>query len=284
MNNTSKIIAGLALIASLASCSQKAEFQSSSYVRFNAEAYSVKEDAGTVRLPVYAYPKNGETSFPRAEEVYTEVSFEIVENSAKAGENFTVEPANGILTFDGESVAYITLNITNLEGEYTSDLDFTIKLTGATRDFTIGAFHTAQITIVDNDHPLAAILGSYTANVVDYWGIRYTIATTVAPVSGSTTAVTVSDLCPYSALAGYKHALSGEVSEDRSQIVIPTDQWIVQGGLIFYPLDNSFDNTDNLILYIDEENHTLTARQPWGAYSASGWLDVVLPTVVFKKQ
>lgn len=170
MNNTSKIIAGLALIASLASCSQKAEFQSSSYVRFNAEAYSVKEDAGTVRLPVYAYPKNGETSFPRAEEAYTEVSFEIVENSAKAGENFTVEPANGILTFDGESVAYITLNITNLEGEYTSDLDFTIKLTGATRDYTIGAFHTASITIVDNDHPLAAILGSYTANVVDYWG------------------------------------------------------------------------------------------------------------------
>ena len=69
------------------------------------------------------------------------------------------------LSFDSVSQA---INITDLAGEYTGDLSFTIQLVSA-GELDLGANSTCTVRISDLDHPLASILGSYTVKVFDYF-------------------------------------------------------------------------------------------------------------------
>lgn len=288
MNKIVKIIAGLAAVASLAACSQKAEYTTYPYVRLNANAYTYTEDAGTVTIPVYAYA-NG---FERTEKVSTEVSFVVKDGTAKAGTNYSVEPASGVLSFDGTSEAAITIKIVDLPGEYTSDLNFTIELTGASNGFTLGGLSDATVTIKDNDHPLANILGTYkTGTVADNWGDTYVITSVVAPVEGSTSEVTISNLCPYSLSQGFSHTLTGVVSDDHKTITLASPQSIYGNALLFVGVaisGNSLSFTDSVVLNIDEEAHTLTTATGYGAYvnqASSGWYDLFPEAgIVFTKQ
>ena len=87
-------LAGLAAL-SLAACSHVAQFTSEDFVAFHTGSVTVSERAGSVKIPVHAYPQNGNPN--------TTVSFKVVEGSAKSGTNFSVEPASGVLTFAGDS-------------------------------------------------------------------------------------------------------------------------------------------------------------------------------------
>ncbi len=289
MNKIVKIIAGLAAVASFAACSQKAEYQTAPFVRLNASEYAYAEDAGTVTIPVYVYADGPE----RTEKVKTEVSFVVTDGTAKAGVNYSVEPASGVLSFDGTSKATITINIVDLPGEYTSDLNFYIELTGASNGFTLGGLTGATCTIKDNDHPLANILGTYkTGTVTDNWGDSYVITSVVAPVDGSTTEVTISNLCPYSASQGFSHKLVGVVSDDRKTITFDTPQSIYSTVILFesYAVSgSSLDRLDKFVLNVNEEEHTLTTANAFGAYvyqaSNSGLYDLFpYSGIVFTKQ
>lgn len=92
MKQIFKILAGAAVIASSAACSQKIDFETFSYARLEAGAYTFNEDAGTVTVPVFARAKDGSPLSGGS------VSFEVVDNTAKAGTDFTVEPAGGSVT------------------------------------------------------------------------------------------------------------------------------------------------------------------------------------------
>ena len=167
MKKLSKILLGAGIVASLAACDRKAEFTTSSFVAFNASSAEVAEDAGSLQIPVYAYAKNGDYAFPRSESASTSVTFEVVDGTAVNGTDFTVEPANGVLTFNGSSEGSITVTPVNHAGVRTGDLSFTIRLTGASDGYTLGGSRETTVTIRDLDHPLASILGSYTATGTD---------------------------------------------------------------------------------------------------------------------
>lgn len=288
MNKIVKIIAGLAAVASLAACSQKAEYKTYPYVRLNADSYTYAEDAGTVTIPVYVYADGAE----RTDKVNTEVSFVVTDGTAKAGVNYSVEPASGVLSFDGTSEAKITIKIVDRPGEYTSDLNFTIELTGASNGFTLGGLTGTTVTIKDNDHPLANILGTYkTGTVADNWGDTYVITSVVAPVAGSTSEVTISNLCPYTVSEGFTHTLTGVVSDDRKTITLASPQSIYGNALLFVGVaisGSSLSITDSVVLNIDEEAHTLTTATGYGAYvnqASAGWYDLFPDAgIVFTKQ
>ncbi len=158
MKNYIKFIAGLVVAASLASCSQKVEFVTSSFASVDKTGYSFAENSAGGQLGVTVFPMNGAPN--------SEVSFKVVDGTAKKDVDFKVEPANGILVFDEDSTAYITVTPIDFDG-YTGNKKFTIELTGASNGYTIGGFNTITVTITDKDHPLAPILGAY--DVVTYY-------------------------------------------------------------------------------------------------------------------
>ena len=171
---------------------------------------------------------------------------------------------------------------------YTGNLNFAIELTGAGDGFTLPgeAVSSTLVTIKDLDHPLSAILGTYKTPVVaDAWGDKYVITSTLEPVDGSVSEVTISNICPYSVQAGYAHKLQGYVSEDRKTLTVPAEQWIVEGGLLFVALDANGNLIDALEFDIDEEAHTLTTKSLYGAMTADGWYDLFpYAGIVFTKE
>lgn len=267
MKKLSKILLGAGIVASLAACDRKAEFTTSSFVAFDATSVEVAEDAGSLQIPVYAYAKNGDYAFPRSESASTSVTFEIVDGTAVNGTDFTVEPANGVLTFSGSSEGSITVTPINHAGVRTGDLSFTIRITGASDGFTLGGARELTVNIKDQDHPLASILGTYLAeSVPDYaQGYYFDITTTVAPVDGTSDQVTLSNLFPYLASAGFTHTVVGVVSEDLTTITISSQFTVnVQGDDVYFVPVSNFDGetyytADELVLNIDTNRHTLTA-------------------------
>ena len=256
MKNIFKVFAAAALL-SIAACTPKAEFKSYNYVSVPSSA--VTTEAAAVVIPVQAYSKTGVGSEG------TEVQFKVVEVKGSNGVDYTVEPANGIINTSVDTPANIVVTPVNKVGEYTGDYMLVIELTGVNNDkFTIGGSYSTDITIQDIDHPLAEMLGTYksTETIVDAWGDKYVIVSEVAPVAGSVNQVTVSNLCPYSAAAGYKHKFQGTVDKDMTTITIPSQQWIVTNGLLFLTPDGS-----DLVLTFDKEKKTLTTSGPYGATS-----------------
>ncbi len=167
MNKISKIFIGLVSVMALASCAEEAVYTTSPFVRFDSATYEVQENAGVIDIPVLAYPLNADLSFPR-EGATTTVTFEVIENTATKGDYFTVEPANGVLTFDNASKANIKVTVTDKSGEFTGPKDFKIKITSASDGYTIGGTNVVTFKIVDLDHPLAAILGTYDVTAVEF--------------------------------------------------------------------------------------------------------------------
>ena len=90
-------LAGLAFL-SLAACSHVAQYTSEDFVAFRSSSFSANESAGSIKIPVIAYPQNGNPN--------TSVSFKVVEKTAKSGTDFTVEPASGVLNFTGAYCNY----------------------------------------------------------------------------------------------------------------------------------------------------------------------------------
>ncbi len=163
MKNILKYIAGAAAAATLAGCDLNplpTFDEADSFVAFDKAAVSVNEDAGTVTLPLTIASVNP---------VKTNISYELVDGTAKSGENYEISDESAVLVFDGtERTGSIVVNIKNIAGTYTGDLSFSVKLVSAT-GLNLGASSVCTVTINDLDHPLSAILGEYTATAHDYF-------------------------------------------------------------------------------------------------------------------
>lgn len=254
-------LAGLAVL-SIAACSHVAQYTGEDFVAFKGTSVSVNESVGSVKIPMMAYPQDGNPN--------TTVSFKVIENTAKAGTDFTVEPASGVLTFAGDSTQYITVNVNNFAGIYTGDKKFQIQIASTTNDYTFPNYNTVNFTIKDEDHPLSAILGTYTAQgIEDYWGDVYNFEITVVPVDGDITKVQINNLDPYFAEYGFTsdkgvNYVIGQVNEDKTSITIPNNQAMGYGTCFFAALE-----ADAITISIG--SNTLTFDDWWGVNSADGW-------------
>ena len=84
------------------SCSQKMEYKSVNYVTFSNSRYSVKEDAGKIKIPVDIIADKA---------IHTTVTYTVTtgDKFAKPGEDYTIE-GTGVL------------NITNAKGEVSDSI------------------------------------------------------------------------------------------------------------------------------------------------------------------
>lgn len=274
MKNIYKVFAAAALL-SFAACTPKAEYVTYDFV--NVPANALTNEAAVLEIPVKAVAQSGVGSEG------TDVQFKVVEIVGTNGVDYTVEPANGIVSASMDIPGKIVVRPTNKVGEYTGDYKLAIEITGVSGDFTVGGSYRTTVTIQDIDHPLAEMLGTYksTEIIVDAWGDKYEIVSEVSPVSGSVNQVTVSNLCPYSAKNGYTHKFKGIVDDDMTTITIPSNQWIVTNGLLFLTPDGS-----DLVLTFDKEKKTLTTSGPYGATSngTSFNFDLIQYSFSLKKQ
>ena len=149
-----------ALFASCQSVDLPTFSEEDTFVALQAKSFSVAENAGSeFKIPVNLVAISARdltVNFEIDTTAYAGV------NAAKPGVHYNLKNADKTLTFssEGEMVQYIVIEPID-NPDYEGDVKFDIKL--STTDCNLGANYTATVTIVDDDHPLAAagILGTY---------------------------------------------------------------------------------------------------------------------------
>ncbi len=288
---------GLVALAAMgfASCSNDLpEFNDNdAFVAFTSTSVSVNEDKGEIEIPVLLTSLNGKEGT---------VDFEFIADEtapAEEGVNYTVENASKTLTFTkDENTQNIKLKIIELAGKFTGDLRFTVKLTNA-QGVNLGADNTFSVTIVDIDHPLAFMLGTYSATAESYYDGDTSWSLTIAKDDADVSKVWITNLVPGGSSA--KSPVYGTVNAEKTEIRIPVDQETAVSSSYphiclegFRGEDGDEDITDYLVGTITTDangNAIITFADDWfGAHvykddakkSSAGWYNIIMPGAVFK--
>ncbi len=218
LKNISLGLVALAAFA-LASCSNDLpKFNDAdAFVAFTStSAVSVNEDAETLEIPVLLTSLGGKEGT---------VDFEFVPDAtspAVEGTNFTVANASKTLTFTSDAnTQKIKLNIINLKDKFTGDLRFTVKLTNP-QGVNLGADNTLTVTIADLDHPLAFMLGTYSATAVTNWDEDTQWNVKISKDDSDVSKVWITNLVPDGSSAS--SPVYGTVNDAKTEIHIPVGQ------------------------------------------------------------
>lgn len=278
MKNISKILAFALGVATIASCDlNKTPVWSddNAFAAFDKTAISVSETGGAVSIPI---------TVASIDPIEVSVSFEVVDSlsSAKEGVNFSFGNAGGVVTFDGEArTAYVDVNVIDNPGVFTGDLSFTIKITSA-GDLKIGANKTCTVTILDQDHPLSFILGTYSASADSYFSSRGHFDWNVEFVKDADdlNMVWIHNLEPYFAQYGYVASAGynifyGNVNEDKTAITVPQEQAVGYEGVVLMGFNDADADAAtgyaDINISIQDGGNTLVITNAWGAYEDGWW-------------
>lgn len=287
MKKIFNIISVAVLVLMAASCDRKVEFQHETFATFYTNVYNVNEDAGKLTIPVVLYnPTGAEVQF----------SLGVVANGAEEGKDFEItSPANGILTFSGETDS-LTVEIAisdEFVGEFTGGKNFKLQLASITEGYKVGSYNTASVTILDLDHPLAALIGEWEGTLVfaDNAGTQFPTTLKMASIDSDETytKLSVSGLEP--AYAQYVTTPLEAVYDKATKILtIPAGQlgMYVNASydFIFIGLDEAWSNIVNPRFVYDETKNTLTQLDCFGVLdNKSGSIySAYLPGAVFTKK
>lgn len=237
--NTTIVLAALAAVA-LASCNNdQPEFNDKdAFVSFTDTKASIDENKATLEIPVQLSSLKGKEG---------SVDFEITpDESAPAveGTNYTVANATRTLTFTKESnVQNIKLNIVDLAGTFTGDLRLNIKLKNA-QGVNLGTENTFQVTIVDLDHPLAFMLGTFSASGTTMRNEAETWTVNIAKDDKDVNKVWITNMVLN--WSSPKYPIYGTVNEEKTEIRIPAYQVMAKNssypGILFTILDSEGEN------------------------------------------
>ena len=259
MKKVYKYLACAVALSSALSCTNLNETpvfaDSDSFVAFDKTAISVDETAGTVTIPVtIAAPTTKKVS----------VAYAVEDGTAKQGTNYSLVDDAAVLVFDGESYSQtITLNIVNYNtteerSGYTGDLSFTVSLVSA-GDLDLGFAKTCTIKIVDLDHPLADILGTYACSGEEYWDGPVTWTANFLKDDADETVVWIDALLPMfeGSYPSADFRVYGNVSDDHKTITIPAGQIAASKNGSYDVQFNMFDGSSiydegNIVLTMDE--------------------------------
>lgn len=136
--------------------------ESESFASITISSVNIDENKGQVVIPV---------QIASIKPVKTAVSYEIVDGTAKKDINYKDTNPDAVITFEGgenERQHDIVIDIIDQPGNYTGDLNFTVKLLTAT-NLKISMENSCTVNISDLDHPLAEILGEYSATAESFY-------------------------------------------------------------------------------------------------------------------
>lgn len=278
-----KYIAGAAVLA-IAACNPNTlpEFNpADSFAAFDAVSVSIDENGGSISLPL---------TIASIDPVKTNIVYEVIEGSAKSGVNFNLRDESAVVSFDGtQRTATIEVDILNLEGQYTGDLSFSIKLLNA-NGINIGADSTCTVTICDLDHPLADLLGTYSAAGKENWGGEISWKVAFEKDASDVSVVWIKNIAP-----GFP-AVYGNVNEDHTEILLPLGQKCAYNSsynamFVGYKAGGYYSPEGNHLLVKTDTGWALEDEE-WGygflavsisSGSIAGWMTALHPGVTFTK-
>ncbi|MBQ3175081.1 MAG: hypothetical protein IJB58_03840 [Bacteroidales bacterium] len=270
----------------LASCNPNkiAEFDDKdAFVAFGGANYAIAEDGTSIKVPVTLASVKG---------LDATVTVEGVDGTAKAGVDYNI--ATSSLQFNSTTrTAYVEVSIINRPGEYTGDLNFTLKF-GNLGGVNAGFQSTTTITINDLDHPLSFILGEYTASGVSYWDGPITWTMTLKKDPADDSKVWFDNIFGNASWAGDDTMFYGVVSPDKTTITIPlgqTSEYTYSNGkpLILLGLTSELNGYDsgNVIVTIKDEGKNLDFGKEYGFWVQiidTGNIAIVLPGITATKK
>ena len=293
--NTTIVLAALAAVA-LASCNNdQPEFNDKdAFVSFTDTKASIDENKATLEIPVQLSSLKGKEG---------SVDFEITADKtapAVEGTNYTVANATRTLTFTKESnVQNIKLNIIDLAGTFTGDLRLNIKLKNA-QGVNLGAESSFDVTIVDLDHPLAFMLGTFRASGESNFNGATTWNVEIKKDDSDVNKVWIYNILP--AGTSDKYPVYGTVNEDKTELRIPVGHntkktssqygWLyafggIEGGSL---TDQVTDYMSCPITTDANGNAIISIPYIFGAYATSdaagndglGWFEIMLNAKLHK--
>ena len=270
----------------LASCNPNkiAEFDDKdAFVAFGGANYAITEDGASIKVPVTLASVKG---------LEATVTVEGVDGTAKAGVDYNL--ATSSLQFNSTTrTAYVEVNIINRPGEYTGDLNFTLKFSNL-GGVNAGFQSTTTVTINDLDHPLSFILGEYTASGVSYWDGPITWTMTLKKDPADDSKVWFDNIFGNASWAGDDTMFYGVVSPDKTTITIPlgqTSEYTYSNGkpLILLGLSSELNGYDsgNVIVTIKDEGKNLDFGKEYGFWVQivdTGNIAIVLPGITATKK
>ena len=268
----------ISLLVLFASCdmNQVPEFDDSNvFVAFDNAAMSVKESGKVLSVPVTLASING---------VSETVEFTLLDGAsdeggnALAGVNYSLASESTTLTFTAEArTQYIDINIVDNPGVFTGDLRFSVQLADDGK-VKPNAENICNVTIVDNDHPLAFILGSFTvSDALDGWDAAAVAPWELTVIKDKTdvTIVWIANIAGVGDGAGFY----GVVNAEKTEIAMPLGQVSTtntagsngDGKFSLHGFaDGKHLKDGKLIIKISEDGKTLTFEKIGAACDAGG--------------
>mgnify|MGYP002622668626 CR=1 FL=1 len=256
------------------------------FVAMTNSTASVSETEGSIEIPVLLTSLSG---------IETTVDFEItIPETAGAveGEHFTLVNSSKTLTFTKDApTQIIKLNIIDND-EFDGDVNLTISLVNP-NGVNLGANATCKVTINDDEHPLAAVLGTYTGVGDSNWGDALNWTVQIVKDADDLSKVWIYNLVP----GGTTNPVYGTVNAEKTEIAIPIGQTIYESssydGILeaFYGPDGAEDipSGDSMIGVI--ANGTITFNDYFGSHAykagtttSAGWFEIVIPGAKLTKQ
>lgn len=262
MKKTSIIaIAALAGLLVAGSCSKNTPpvfDDSKAFVGFSNTSYSVDEawptESGeftvmgdTVRIPV---------SLASVKGLEGSVKFTVVPDSTtladgtrgvpEEGTHYVVVSEGGTLKFDAENrIQYIAI-AGKYYDKYTGDFSVTVKLESV-GNLPLGALDECKVVIADVDHPLAAILGSYSVSSTGATSGQNPFAMTIKKDAQDDHKVWIDNIFGNSGWGGSDTMVYGNVDDDLTKITVPFGQKV----------EYKYSGADVILLGIASDNETV---------------------------
>lgn len=221
-NITFGLVAAAAL--ALASCSNdQPEFNDKdAFVSFTGSSASIDENKGTLQIPVLLSSLHGMDG---------QVDFDITPAAtagAVEGTNFTVANSSRTLTFTKDAnVQNIEINVIDLAGKFTGDLAFTVTLKNP-QGVNLGAENTFTVTITDLDHPLAFMLGSFTAKGESQFDGDTEWTIQIEKDASDVNKVWIKNLVPDG--SSPNSPVYGTVNDEKTELRIPVEQYLAKSS------------------------------------------------------
>lgn len=234
----------LAVMVVFSSCSEEEKHlfdDKDAFFAFESKALASAENGtNNLYIPVYIAKSmaQGEVSFDVVTEVY--------ENPAVEGVDYNILTSNNTLTFNGKYYEFVEIeliNNENIDGDRKFKLVLASNNIGAALGMANGNNTEFEITIIDDEHPMAPILGSYTLHWNSPWnGNGLTEENQIFSVPGSTTEVDI--------VIGYyrDHGDFEQCTKVRAQVDMEALTLSIQAGQETYN-----DGTHILTIYGDDE-------------------------------
>lgn len=255
-------------------------------VFFEKQSAAVAENSADpleINLMVAAPEGSGGT------DVSISFSTEGLDNPAVEGTDFTVSGTTA--SFD-KYFGTQTITITPTDNDvYETDKYVYMILSSATNGYELGSEDTLMLTITDNEHPLAVVIGSYSATGVSYFNGDEAWSITTAPDADDVTKLWITGFVN----AGQNLDIYGIVDVKAGTIQIPVGQDIYEDDTNpaelagFYGPDGSDAIPEGGFITINfDADGNMTVADEYGSKITAGanqgyWFNVYKAGNVFTK-